>query len=59
MKTNTPIKTETQDRIQQLKAGVDWHAEHFRVVRRSDGPSPQPAQRFMASAFDRQFLSLL
>jgi len=33
MKTNTPPKTETQDRIQQLKLGVDWHADHFRVVR--------------------------
>ena len=58
MKTNTPIKTETQDPTQQLKLGVDWHAAPFRMVRVSDGQSPQPAQWFMASAFDRQFLPL-
>jgi len=51
MKTNTPPKTETQDRIQQLKLGVDWHAEHFRVVRMCDGQSPQPAQRFTPASF--------
>ena len=51
MKTNTPPKTETQDRIQQLKLGVDWHADHFRVVRMCDGQSPQPAQRFTPASF--------
>ena len=51
MKTNTPPKTETQDRIQQLKLGVDWHVDHFRVVRMCDGQSPQPAQRFTPASF--------
>jgi hypothetical protein len=27
VKTNTPFNSETQDRIQQLKLGVDWHVE--------------------------------
>ena len=51
MKTNTPLKSETQDRIHQLKLGVDWHADHFRVVRMCDGLSPQPAQRFTPASF--------
>ena len=51
MKTNTPPKTETQARIWQLKLGVDWHADHFRVVRMCDGQSPQPAQRFTPASF--------
>jgi len=29
MKTNTLVKTETQAPIQQLKLGVDWHADHY------------------------------
>ena len=33
--TSTPPNSETQARIQQLKLGVDWHADHFRVVRMS------------------------
>ncbi|HEV2437848.1 MAG TPA: hypothetical protein VG077_17780 [Verrucomicrobiae bacterium] len=39
MKTNTLVNAETQAnletavRIEQLKPGVDWHADHFRVVR--------------------------
>jgi len=51
MKTNTLVKTETQARIQQLKVGVDWHADHFRVVRMCDGQPPQPAQRFSPDTF--------
>jgi transposase len=51
MKTNTPALTQTQDRIQQLKLGVDWHAEHFRVVRMCDGQTPQPAQRYTPASF--------
>ena len=51
MKTNTPLNPETQDRIQQLKIGVDWHVDHFRVVRMCDGQSPQPAQRFKGAEF--------
>ena len=39
MKTNTLVNAETQAnletsvRIEQLKLGADWHADHFRVVR--------------------------
>jgi transposase len=51
MKTDTPLNSQTQDRIQQLKLGVDWHADHFRVVRMCDGQSPQPAQRFSPATF--------
>ena len=51
MKTNTLLKSETQVRIQALKLGVDWHADHFRVVRMCDGQSPQPAQRFTPASF--------
>ena len=51
MKTNTPLKIETQVRIHQLKLGLDWHADHFRVVRMCDGQSPQPAQRFTPASF--------
>jgi transposase len=51
MKTNTLLNPETQVRIGQLKLGVDWHAEHFRVVRMCDGQSPQPAQRFTPASF--------
>ena len=51
MKTNTLIETETQVRSRQLKLGVDWHADHFRVVRMCDGQSPQPAQRFTPASF--------
>src|ERR1019366_10210753 len=49
MKTTTLPNPETQARIQQVKLGVDWHAEHFRVVRMCDGQSPQPAQRYSAN----------
>jgi hypothetical protein len=51
MKTNTPPNSETQAQIQQLKLGVDWHADHFRVVRMCDGQSPRPAQRFTPASF--------
>jgi hypothetical protein len=30
LKTTTLPNPETQARIQQLKLGVDWHADHFR-----------------------------
>lgn len=50
-KTSTLTPAQTQARIQQLKLGVDWHADHFRVVRMCDGQSPQPAQRFSPASF--------
>jgi len=51
LKTTTPPTVETQVRIPQLKLGVDWHADHFRVARMCDGQSPQPAQRFTPASF--------
>jgi len=57
MKTNTLVHSETQVnpatpvRLQQLKLGVDWHADHLRVARMCDGCSPQPAQRFSPGTF--------
>ena len=51
LNTTTPATVETQVRIQQLKLGVDWHADHFRVARMCDGQSPQPAQRFTPASF--------
>jgi transposase len=51
LKTTTPPIVETQVRIPQLKLGVDWHADQFRVVRMCDGQSPQPAQRFTPASF--------
>ncbi len=51
MKTTTLPKPETQARIQQVKLGVDWHSDHFRVARMCDGQSPQPAQRFTPAPF--------
>lgn len=57
MKSNTLVSSATQvnaapaSRIQQLKLGVDWHADHLRVARMCDGSSPQPAQRFTPTAF--------
>src|SRR5208282_1031578 len=51
MKTTTPLNPQTQARIQQLKLGLDWHADHFRVARMCDGQSPQPAQRYTPASF--------
>src|ERR1039457_3820882 len=51
MKTTTLPNPETQARIQQVKLGVDWAAEYFRVVRMCDGQSPQPAQPYTLASF--------
>jgi len=51
LKRTTPPTVETQVRIQQLKLGVDWRADHFRMARMCDGQSPQPAQRFTPARF--------
>lgn len=48
---NTLLNAPTQGPIQQLKLGVDWHADHYRVARMCDGQSPQPAQRFTPATF--------
>jgi len=50
MKTNTPLNSQTQAHIRQLKLGVDWHADHFRLVRMCDGQSPQSAGRLCEKA---------
>lgn len=36
-----------------IKLGIDWHADHFRVVRMIDEGGPEPAQRFAPEAFAR------
>src|SRR5439155_25026942 len=54
MKTNSTVNTSQADgeqvvrakKYQVIKLGVDWHAEHYRVVRMIDGAGPEPAQRF-------------
>lgn len=38
-------------RYDQIKLGIDWHADHYRVSRMIDGTPPQPAQRFHPEAF--------
>ena len=35
----------------EIKLGIDWHADHYRVSRMIDGTPPQPAQRFDPKAF--------
>lgn len=64
MKTNVKVNTHTnQDdqntvaagaqgpRYDEIKLGIDWHADHYRVSRMIDGTPPQPAQRFSPKAF--------
>jgi transposase len=61
VKSNT--HTETQQSTAQKKAqgpaydeiklGIDWHADHYRVSRMIDGTPPQPAQKF----YPKDFLS--
>ena len=41
MKTTTLPNPETQARIQQVKLGVDWHADYFRVARLHGGTGPR------------------
>src|SRR6266487_4445387 len=38
-------------KYQSIKLGIDWHADQYRVVRIIDGAGPEPAQRFMPTAF--------
>lgn len=45
--TNTQsTKTQITTRYNQIKLGIDVHAESYRVVRQIDGATPQPAQKF-------------
>ncbi len=48
--TTTPAKAQ-EPRYDQIKLGIDWHADHYRVSRMMDGTPPQPAQRFEPTAF--------
>jgi hypothetical protein len=54
MKTITRPNPETQARIQEVKLGMDWDVEHFRVARLHTGtgtPGTAPAgkpERFEA-----------
>lgn len=36
-----------------IKLGIDWHAEHYRVVRMIDNGAPEAARRFSPEAFLR------
>ena len=36
---------------EEIKLGIDWHADHLRVSRMIDGTPPQPAQRFTHAGF--------
>jgi transposase len=63
MKSDTRINTHTETqpntapaqaqapRYDEIKLGIDWHADHYRVSRMIDGTPPQPAQRFSPKAF--------
>jgi transposase len=59
MKTNKVETTSQADgeqvvrakKYQVIKLGIDWHAEHFRVVRIIEGAGPEPAQRFSPPDF--------
>ena len=64
MKTNVKINTHTKQnerttisagaqepRYDEIKLGIDWHADHYRVSRMIDGTPPQAAQRFSPKAF--------
>jgi len=54
MKRNTntqSTKTQTTVRANQIKLGIDVHAESYRVVRQVDGATPQPAQKFHPKEF--------
>ena len=59
MKTNSTVNTSQADgeqvvrakKYQVIKLGIDWHAEHYRVVRMIDGAGPEPAQRFSPEDF--------
>lgn len=49
---DTTAQAQTQEpRYDQIKLGIDWHADHYRVSRMIDGTPPQPAQRFAPAAF--------
>ena len=50
--TNTQsTKTQSTVGYNQIKLGIDVHAESYRVVRQIDGATPQPAQKFRPKDF--------
>src|ERR1044072_2406859 len=49
---DSTVQAQTQEpRYDQIKLGIDWHADHYRVSRMIDATPPQPAQRFAPAAF--------
>src|SRR4051794_28935522 len=40
------VKQLSKPQYEIIKLGIDWHADHLRVVRMIDGSGPEPAQRF-------------
>jgi transposase len=48
---STKVAAEQAALYDQIKLGIDWHADHYRVSRMIDGTPPQPAQRFSPEAF--------
>jgi transposase len=48
---NTKVAADPAVPYDEIKLGVDWHADHYRVSRMIDGTPPQPAQRFTPEAF--------
>jgi transposase len=55
IKTNTntqkQAKRQSNKKANRIKLGIDVHADSYRVVRQIDGATPQPAQKFIPSAF--------
>jgi len=50
-KNTEASKAQEQRRYDEIKLGLDWHADHYRVSRMIDGTPPQPAQRFHPKDF--------
>lgn len=50
--TTAPEKAQAPG-YDEIKLGIDWHADHYRVSRMIDGTPPQPAQKF----YPKDFLS--
>ena len=59
VKINTHTKTQQNTAAEkaqapgydEIKLGIDWHADHYRVSRMIEGTPPQPAQKFHPKAF--------
>jgi transposase len=49
--TRKQNKQELAPKANQIKLGIDIHADSYRVVRQLDNATPQPAQKFTPAAF--------